>query len=136
MNEVVDKYGVCWVAAGGNHGPALCTIGTPPNISSNNIIGQFIFLFIYLEYEVLFSLNLKIFLLLLCLYLRGGSVCITGNDGSRVFSKEEISRTTLHLDVPWPYHRWSPWNMRLCPWGSNYICPPVYSSPCSAFKWN
>ncbi|XP_014283046.1 tripeptidyl-peptidase 2 isoform X1 [Halyomorpha halys] len=39
MNEVVDKYGICWVAAAGNHGPALCTIGTPPNISSNNIIG-------------------------------------------------------------------------------------------------
>lgn len=39
MNEVVDKYGVVWVAAGGNHGPALFTIGTPPSISTNNIIG-------------------------------------------------------------------------------------------------
>lgn len=39
MNEVIDKYGVCWVAAAGNHGPALSTIGTPPNISTNNIIG-------------------------------------------------------------------------------------------------
>lgn len=27
MNEVVDKYGITWVAAAGNHGPALCTIG-------------------------------------------------------------------------------------------------------------
>ncbi|XP_065200491.1 tripeptidyl-peptidase 2 isoform X2 [Planococcus citri] len=39
MNEVVDKYGVVWVAAGGNHGPALFTVGTPPCISTNNIIG-------------------------------------------------------------------------------------------------
>ncbi|KAL1115752.1 hypothetical protein AAG570_006042 [Ranatra chinensis] len=39
MNEVVDKYGVTWVAAAGNHGPALCTIGTPPDICTNNIIG-------------------------------------------------------------------------------------------------
>ena len=39
MNEVINKYGVIWVASAGNHGPALCTIGTPPDISSNNIIG-------------------------------------------------------------------------------------------------
>ncbi|KAH0553976.1 tripeptidyl-peptidase 2 isoform X2 [Cotesia glomerata] len=38
MNEVVDKYGVTWVAAAGNFGPALCTIGTPPDINSTNII--------------------------------------------------------------------------------------------------
>jgi tripeptidyl-peptidase-2 len=39
MNEVINKYGVVWVASAGNHGPALCTIGTPPDISTNNIIG-------------------------------------------------------------------------------------------------
>ncbi|KAJ9587783.1 hypothetical protein L9F63_018809, partial [Diploptera punctata] len=39
MNDVINKYGVIWVASAGNHGPALCTIGTPPDISSNNIIG-------------------------------------------------------------------------------------------------
>ncbi|XP_015431328.1 PREDICTED: tripeptidyl-peptidase 2 [Dufourea novaeangliae] len=38
MNEVIDKYGVTWVASAGNLGPALCTIGTPPDISSNSII--------------------------------------------------------------------------------------------------
>ncbi|XP_044020581.1 tripeptidyl-peptidase 2 isoform X2 [Aphidius gifuensis] len=38
INEVVDKYGVTWVAAAGNFGPALCTIGTPPDVSSMNII--------------------------------------------------------------------------------------------------
>lgn len=27
MNEVIDKYGVTWVASAGNLGPALCTIG-------------------------------------------------------------------------------------------------------------
>ncbi|XP_018353839.1 PREDICTED: tripeptidyl-peptidase 2 isoform X2 [Trachymyrmex septentrionalis] len=38
MNEVIDEYGVTWVASAGNLGPALCTIGTPPDISSNSII--------------------------------------------------------------------------------------------------
>ncbi|XP_076661783.1 tripeptidyl-peptidase 2-like [Halictus rubicundus] len=38
MNEVIDKYGVTWVASAGNLGPALCTVGTPPDISSNSII--------------------------------------------------------------------------------------------------
>jgi hypothetical protein len=40
MAEVVDKYGVVWVASAGNNGPALCTISTPPDISVPNIIGQ------------------------------------------------------------------------------------------------
>lgn len=39
MNEVVNKYGVVWVASAGNHGPALCTIGTPPDISQPSCIG-------------------------------------------------------------------------------------------------
>jgi tripeptidyl-peptidase-2 len=39
MNEVVNKYGVIWVASAGNHGPALSTIGTPPDISQETIIG-------------------------------------------------------------------------------------------------
>ena len=39
MNEVVNKYGVVWVASAGNHGPALSTIGTPPDISQETIIG-------------------------------------------------------------------------------------------------
>ncbi|XP_015173140.1 PREDICTED: tripeptidyl-peptidase 2 isoform X4 [Polistes dominula] len=38
MNEVIDKYAITWVASAGNLGPALCTIGTPPDISSNSII--------------------------------------------------------------------------------------------------
>ncbi|KAI4503188.1 hypothetical protein M0802_001410 [Mischocyttarus mexicanus] len=38
MNEVIDKYAITWVASAGNLGPALCTIGTPPDISSSNII--------------------------------------------------------------------------------------------------
>jgi tripeptidyl-peptidase-2 len=40
MNEVINKYGVVWVASAGNHGPALCTIGSPPDISTNNVIGM------------------------------------------------------------------------------------------------
>ncbi|GJQ85876.1 hypothetical protein Trydic_g15333 [Trypoxylus dichotomus] len=39
MNEVVNKYGIVWVASVGNHGPALSTIGTPPDISQETIIG-------------------------------------------------------------------------------------------------
>ena len=39
MNEVVNKHGVIWVASASNDGPALCTIGTPPDISTNSIIG-------------------------------------------------------------------------------------------------
>lgn len=39
MNEVVNKYGVVWVASAGNHGPALSTIGTPPDISQPSCIG-------------------------------------------------------------------------------------------------
>lgn len=39
MNEVVNKYGVVWVASAGNHGPALCTVGTPPDISQTTLIG-------------------------------------------------------------------------------------------------
>lgn len=37
--EVVNKYGIVWVASAGNHGPALCTVGTPPDISQNVIVG-------------------------------------------------------------------------------------------------
>lgn len=39
MNDVVDKHAVTWVASAGNHGPALCTISTPPDISKTTIIG-------------------------------------------------------------------------------------------------
>ncbi|KAK6617784.1 hypothetical protein RUM43_014012 [Polyplax serrata] len=39
MTEVVSNHNVTWVAAAGNHGPALCTIGTPPDINTNCIIG-------------------------------------------------------------------------------------------------
>lgn len=39
MAELVSRYGVVWVASAGNHGPALCTIGTPPDISTDVCIG-------------------------------------------------------------------------------------------------
>lgn len=39
MSEIVNKYGVIWVASAGNHGPALCTIGTPPDICQPCCIG-------------------------------------------------------------------------------------------------
>ena len=41
MSEVVTKHGVTWVASAGNDGPALSTVGTPPDIANNVIIGQF-----------------------------------------------------------------------------------------------
>jgi len=40
MNDVVDKHAVTWVASAGNHGPALGTIGAPPDISKTTIIGN------------------------------------------------------------------------------------------------
>lgn len=43
MTEVVGKHNVTWIASAGNHGPALCTIGTPPDIKTNTIIGNFLF---------------------------------------------------------------------------------------------
>lgn len=39
MAELVSRYGVVWVASAGNHGPALSTIGTPPDISTDSCVG-------------------------------------------------------------------------------------------------
>lgn len=39
MCEVINKYGVIWMASAGNFGPALCTIGTPPDIVQPTVIG-------------------------------------------------------------------------------------------------
>lgn len=39
INEVVQKYSVVWVASAGNHGPALCTIGIPPDICKPSCVG-------------------------------------------------------------------------------------------------
>jgi len=39
MAQVINKYGVVWMASAGNDGPALCTVGTPPDISTNTVIG-------------------------------------------------------------------------------------------------
>lgn len=39
MNEVVNKYGVVWVSSAGNHGPALGTVCSPPDISQSTLIG-------------------------------------------------------------------------------------------------
>ncbi|KAJ8735983.1 hypothetical protein PYW08_006639 [Mythimna loreyi] len=37
--EVVNRYRVSWVVSGGNHGPALCTVGAPPDIAQPILIG-------------------------------------------------------------------------------------------------
>ena len=39
MAEVIHKHNVCWVASAGNDGPALCTVGTPPDINTSAVIG-------------------------------------------------------------------------------------------------
>lgn len=39
INEVVNKYGVVWVVSAGNNGPAISTVGTPPNITVPCCIG-------------------------------------------------------------------------------------------------
>ncbi|XP_061709211.1 tripeptidyl-peptidase 2-like [Cydia pomonella] len=38
--EVVNRYGVSWVVSAGNHGPALCTVGAPPDIAQPVLIGK------------------------------------------------------------------------------------------------
>lgn len=38
MAELVNRYGIVWVASAGNHGPALGTIGTPPDISTDSCV--------------------------------------------------------------------------------------------------
>ncbi|XP_032527236.2 tripeptidyl-peptidase 2 [Danaus plexippus] len=39
ISMVVNKYGVSWVVSGGNHGPALATVGAPPDIAQPILIG-------------------------------------------------------------------------------------------------
>lgn len=39
MAELVNRYGVVWVGSAGNHGPALGTIGTPPDIATDSCVG-------------------------------------------------------------------------------------------------
>ena len=39
MGEVINKHGIIWVVSAGNAGPALFTVGTPPDISTNTAIG-------------------------------------------------------------------------------------------------
>jgi hypothetical protein len=36
--EVVNKHGVTWFVSAGNDGPALCTVGSPPDICTNVLI--------------------------------------------------------------------------------------------------
>ncbi|XP_018023008.1 tripeptidyl-peptidase 2 isoform X2 [Hyalella azteca] len=37
--DVVNKYGILWVASASNHGPGLSTVGSPPDFYSDCIIG-------------------------------------------------------------------------------------------------
>ena len=39
IGEVINKCGVIWAVSAGNAGPALCTVGTPPDVASNTMIG-------------------------------------------------------------------------------------------------
>ncbi|XP_018328349.1 tripeptidyl-peptidase 2 [Agrilus planipennis] len=39
MSDIVNKHGLIWVASVGNNGPALSTIGCPPDIHLDTIIG-------------------------------------------------------------------------------------------------
>ncbi|XP_034831010.1 tripeptidyl-peptidase 2 [Maniola hyperantus] len=39
ISSVVNRYGVSWVVSAGNHGPALATVGAPPDIAQPILIG-------------------------------------------------------------------------------------------------
>ncbi|XP_072938553.1 tripeptidyl-peptidase 2 [Epargyreus clarus] len=39
ISTVVNRYGVSWVVSAGNHGPALATVGAPPDIAQPILIG-------------------------------------------------------------------------------------------------
>ncbi|CAG0918332.1 unnamed protein product [Notodromas monacha] len=39
MSEVVVKYGVIWVNSAGNEGPSLSTVGVPPDLADDSLIG-------------------------------------------------------------------------------------------------
>ena len=39
IKDLIDKHNVSWVASAGNHGPAISTVGTPPWVASNTMIG-------------------------------------------------------------------------------------------------
>ena len=34
----MNKHGITWFVSAGNDGPALCTVGSPPDISTNVLI--------------------------------------------------------------------------------------------------
>lgn len=40
ISSVVNRYGVSWVVSAGNHGPALATVGAPPDIAQPILIGN------------------------------------------------------------------------------------------------
>ena len=40
MKEVVDEYGIVWLVAAGNEGPALSTLHTPCFLSEDVMIGE------------------------------------------------------------------------------------------------
>ncbi|CAH2207787.1 jg25723, partial [Pararge aegeria aegeria] len=40
ISSVVNRYGVSWVVSAGNHGPALATVGAPPDIAQPILIGK------------------------------------------------------------------------------------------------
>ena len=39
IGDIVNKYGIVWAVSAGNAGPALCTVGTPPDVFTNTMIG-------------------------------------------------------------------------------------------------
>lgn len=60
ISDVVNKYGIVWVVSGSNHGPALSTVGTPPNIATSSLIGEFGYKFKFFLVH-LFKMFLKMY---------------------------------------------------------------------------
>ena len=146
MNEVVDQYGVVWVASAGNHGPALCTIGTPPDISQPSCIGKDL-----LDYSIILNFKFmplytppELTMTIILLYknnhsyflYRRRSVYISSNDGSWIFAAWKVTSQCVYMDVTGSMHWWWARCYGLCSRCGNNFCSEIHDEPCTINERN
>jgi len=90
LGEAVNKRGVVWVASAGNDGPALSTVGTPPDIATNTVIG----VGAYVSPEMTSAMYSTRLVAFLSTY--NNSRKMKANV-SFLFLKGKVARNTLHL---------------------------------------